>query len=64
MLNSYGDEKSKSLFVFTTEGQFPAFPSARSDNTHLSPKGASTVAKLVAVKLRTVIPALSAHVHN
>ena len=59
MLKSYGAEKSKSLFVWTTEGQFPAFPLARSDNTHLSPLGARLVAEIAARELRG---ALGAHV--
>lgn len=47
LLKEYGVERSKQLFVWTTEGQFPAFPVARSDNTHLSPAGATAVAALV-----------------
>lgn len=48
LLNRYGAEQSKLLFVWTTEGQFAAFPAARSDNTHLSPRGAREVAELIA----------------
>lgn len=62
LLKSYGNEKSKSLFVWTTEGQFPAFPTARSDNTHLSPVGAALVAELVAKQVRTLNSALAAHI--
>lgn len=47
LLRGRGVEESKLLFVWTTEGQFPAFPAARTDNTHLSPAGAMAVAELV-----------------
>lgn len=51
LLNRYGAEKSKLLFVWTTAGQFTTFPAARSDNTHLSPRGAREVAELIARQL-------------
>ena len=62
LLKSYGVEKSKSLFVWTTEGQFPAFPLARSDNTHLSPAGAALVAQLAVKRVRALDGALAPHV--
>ena len=51
LLKRYGDEKSKSLFVWTAQGEYPAFPASRSDNTHLSPAGAREVAALIAKQL-------------
>lgn len=62
LLTTYGNEKSKSLFVWTTEGQFPAFPAARSDNTHLSPSGAALVAQLAAKRIRTMGGVLAEHI--
>lgn len=62
LLKSYGVEKSKSLFVWTSEGQFPAFPAARSDNTHLSPTGAALVAQIAAKHVRALGGALGSHV--
>ncbi|MEP6833616.1 MAG: rhamnogalacturonan acetylesterase [Gemmatimonas sp.] len=62
LLKVYGVEKSKALFVFTTEGQFPAFPTARSDNTHLSPAGAALVAQIAAKRVRALGGALASHV--
>ena len=62
LLKSYGNEPSKSLFVWTTEGQFPAFPVARSDNTHLSPAGARLVAEIAAKRVRALGGPLASHV--
>ena len=62
LLKSYGNESSKSLFVWTSEGQFPAFPLARSDNTHLSPLGARLVAELAAKRVRALGGPLGPHV--
>lgn len=64
LLTSYGAERSKSLFVWTSEGQFPAFPAARSDNTHLSPLGARLVAELVAKRIRALGGILASHVKS
>lgn len=62
LLKSYGDEKSKALFVWTSEGQFPAFPLARRDNTHLSPLGAELVAQLAATQVRAMKFELAKHI--
>lgn len=62
LLQKFGVEGSKALFVWTTEGQFPAFPVARQDNTHLSPDGAEEVAKLAARGLKAQVPALAPHI--
>ena len=56
-----GPEGSKSLYVWTTEGQFPAFPAAKQDDTHLSPAGAAAVARLAARGLRDGKVPLASH---
>jgi hypothetical protein len=45
-----------------TAGQYPAFPAARQDDTHLSPAGADSVARLVAVELKRMGGALGRRV--
>ncbi|MBL0940013.1 MAG: rhamnogalacturonan acetylesterase [Gemmatimonadaceae bacterium] len=40
------------FYVHTTEGQFPKFPAARTDNTHLSPLGAAEVARLAVEEMK------------
>jgi lysophospholipase L1-like esterase len=57
-----GPEGSKALYVWTTAGQFPAFPVARQDDTHLSPAGAREVARLAARALRESVSGLGRHV--
>ncbi|MGV3709030.1 MAG: rhamnogalacturonan acetylesterase [Gemmatimonas sp.] len=62
LLKARGVEPSKQLFVWTRAGEFPAFPAARQDNTHLSPRGAAEVAALAANALRTLDTPLRVHV--
>ena len=47
-----GPERSKRLYVWVARGEYPAFPDARQDDTHLSPAGAEEVARLAARELR------------
>ena len=54
----HGPERSKALYVWVTAGQHPAFPTARQDDTHLSPAGADSVARLAAGALRRLGGAL------
>lgn len=64
LLRRHGVEPSKRLFVWTNEGQFPAFPAARTDNTHLSPAGADSVARIAAHALRGIGGPLARHVRE
>ncbi|MES2523982.1 MAG: rhamnogalacturonan acetylesterase [Gemmatimonadota bacterium] len=52
LVQTAGPEASKGFYVFTAAGEFPAFPLAREDNTHLSPRGARVVAGLAVHALR------------
>ena len=60
----HGPERSKALYVWTTAGQYPAFPAARQDDTHLSPAGADSVARLAAHELKRLGGALAANVRE
>jgi lysophospholipase L1-like esterase len=64
LVQRHGPERSKALYVWTTAGQYPAFPAARQDDTHLSPAGADSVARLAAVALRGLGGPLAAHVRE
>lgn len=55
LVQRMGPDSSKALYVFTRQGQFPAFPAAREDNTHLSPRGAQEVATLALTALRQTL---------
>ncbi|AHG87893.1 rhamnogalacturonan acetylesterase [Gemmatirosa kalamazoonensis] len=62
LVTAAGPTGSKALYVYTTEGQFPSFPQARQDDTHLSPRGATEVARLAARALRGLGGPLAKHV--
>ncbi len=62
LVASAGPERSKAFYVYTTAGQFPAFPAAREDDTHLSPRGADEVARLAARAVRALGGPLASHV--
>ena len=49
---SYGSEKSKELHLHFKEGEHPYYPEGKQDNTHLSAKGATAIAKLVIDQIR------------
>lgn len=55
-----GPDSSKAFYVFTIAGQISAFPAAREDNTHLSPRGATVVARLAVQELLQREPRLGA----
>jgi len=57
-----GPEGSKALYVYTKAGAYAAFPAAREDDTHLSPRGAAEVARLAARALRGLGGPLARHV--
>lgn len=47
LVQSYGVEGSKQLYLYTTAGQYPYYPSGVSDNTHFQEFGADKMADLV-----------------
>jgi lysophospholipase L1-like esterase len=49
---SYGPEKSKELHLHFRAGEHPYYPEGKSDDTHLSLKGATEIAKIVIKELR------------
>ena len=52
LVSSAGPDASKKLYVWVAQGEWPAFPAARQDDTHLNPTGAAEVAKLAADAIR------------
>jgi lysophospholipase L1-like esterase len=48
---SYGPEKSKDLHLHFKAGEHPYYPEGKSDDTHLSLKGANEIAKIVVAEL-------------
>ncbi|HVX39291.1 MAG TPA: rhamnogalacturonan acetylesterase [Gemmatimonadaceae bacterium] len=62
LVRGAGPDASKQLYVYVDSGAIAAFPAPRHDDTHLSPHGASEVAKLAARALKTAVPALAPHI--
>lgn len=58
VLEQFGVEKSKELFLHYRSGDYEQFPEGRQDNTHLSPTGAFKVADLAVEALRKEVPEL------
>ncbi len=59
-----GPEASKRLSVGVGAGEYPAFPEARQDDTHLSPGGATEVARLAARALAGMGGAVAPLAHH
>ncbi len=62
LVESYGVEGSKKLFMWIPEGVSPACPKGRQDNTHLNVFGARKVAGLAAKAIQEQIPELGKYV--
>jgi lysophospholipase L1-like esterase len=52
LLEHYGAEESKKLFLHVLPGESPNYPEGKEDNTHFSPLGAELVARLAIEGLR------------
>ena len=59
-----GPDSSKALYVWLAPGQSPRYPEGRQDDTHLSPAGATAVARLAAQALGEVSPVLRSHLQT
>ncbi|AOW09760.1 rhamnogalacturonan acetylesterase [Flavobacterium gilvum] len=49
---SFGPEKSKELHLHYKPGELSIYPDGKADDTHLSPKGATAIAKIVVDELK------------
>jgi len=58
VIEQFGQEKSKELFLHYKPGDYDKFPKGTEDNTHLSPTGAFKVADLAVEELRRELPEL------
>ena len=52
LIEKYGVEGSKKLFMWVKPGEFPGYPKGDKDNTHLTELGAKEISKLVAHKIK------------
>ncbi|AVM69328.1 hypothetical protein C3V36_08780 [Lachnospiraceae bacterium oral taxon 500] len=51
LLEAYGSEKSKDLFMHLAAGEHENYPEGKEDDTHFSPLGAYQLAKILATEL-------------
>jgi lysophospholipase L1-like esterase len=58
LLEQFGEEKSKELFLHYRPGDYEQYPEGQEDNTHLSPTGAFKVCDLAVKELRRELPEL------
>jgi lysophospholipase L1-like esterase len=58
VIEQFGLDKSKELFLHYRPGDYSQFPEGREDNTHLSPNGAFKVSDLAVEELRRELPEL------
>lgn len=61
VLRDAGEEGSKPLFLILAPGEHPNYPDGLDDNTHVSPLGASVMARLAAEGIRDAGLDLAAH---
>ncbi len=59
LIESYGVEESKKLFLHFEKGDNDYFPEGKEDNTHLSKLGANEVANIITKELAKKVPTLN-----
>lgn len=64
LINDWGEEKSKLLFLHFAPGQYEKSPKGVEDNTHLSPIGAFKVCDLVVEEMSKEVPSFSTYFKN
>ncbi len=64
LLNEWGEERSKMLFLHIEPGEYPALPEGEQDNTHLSPTGAFRVCDLAVAEMKQALPEMASYFKN
>lgn len=59
LLQSFGEERSKLLFLHIQAFEYESLPEGKTDNTHLSAYGAFKVSDLVLAEMQIVLPQLA-----
>ena len=62
LVNQLGAKKSKEIYLWVKPGVFGRFPDGKEDDTHLSPEGATTYARLAVEELITFNTPLNAFI--
>lgn len=64
LVSSYGPERSKELYAWVPAGTNGMYPGGLEDDTHLTPRGATEVARLAAIAIRATGLPLATHVRE
>jgi len=64
VIEQFGVEKSKELFLHYRPGDYSQFPEGREDDTHLSPTGAFKVSDLAVEELKRELPELKKYLKD
>lgn len=59
LLKTFGEERSKSLFLHLNPGEYASMPDGKEDDTHLSGTGAFKVCDLAVAEMKTALPELN-----
>ena len=59
LLQKFGKENSRWLFLQLEPGEHPNYPEGRNDNTHFNELGARLVAEIVLAEIKRLIPELA-----
>lgn len=59
LLKSYGEDRSKALFLHIQPGEYASLPEGRKDDTHLSAYGAFKVCDIVVKEIQKEIPEIT-----
>jgi lysophospholipase L1-like esterase len=62
LLQQFGDENSKLLFMHLDSLEHPNYPNGRKDNTHFNELGARKIAELVLSEIKIKVPNLAQHI--
>lgn len=61
LVEQYGEEKSKDLFLWVKPGEYDGYPDGKQDNTHFNKNGAKIIACIVSKELKSLDSELSRH---
>ena len=64
LLQEFGEQNSKLLFLQLKPGEHPNYPEGKSDNTHFNELGARLIAQIVLKEIRQQVPELAKHIRQ
>lgn len=61
LVSTFGEDRSKQLFLHYLPGEYERFPEGKEDDTHLSPTGAFAVCNLAVAEIKNAVPELAVY---